>query len=338
MKVGRINKMRKFLRFIIITFIFYLQSSMFHLPSCFAAFKDTGWSARSAGMGGAYTAVSDDSGGILYNPAGIVQAENYELNFMYAKLFTGLDAVDLGLNYGAFIIPTKIMGTFGLNWANFIAADLYREDTVTITYARNLNELIKYYFKKKLVPEISFGINIKYLLHSYTLDKRTRIDPVFEHGNSKANVGIDLGIWSRPFAEKYPDFSTGFMLKNINQPDVGLKTKDTVPMEIRFALAYKLRRWSRISDVLTSIDLVYRNQQWGSNREKINIHLGMEAWMFNKILGFRLGGNYNELSTGFSVRLPEKLRLNLKLDYAFLWPMMIRETLGTHRVALTYKF
>ncbi len=133
-----IKKYKKFLKIFLVSLLIIIFYSLY----CYAAFKDTGWSARSAGMGGAYTAVSDDSGGILYNPAGIVQAENYELNFMYAKLFTGLDAVDLGLNYGAFIIPTKIMGTFGLNWANFIAADLYREDTVTITYARNLNELI----------------------------------------------------------------------------------------------------------------------------------------------------------------------------------------------------
>ena len=55
------------------------------------------------------------------------------------------------------------------------------------------------------------------------------------------------------------------------------------------------------------------------------------------ILGIRLGGNYTELSSGFSARL-EKLNLNLKLDYAFLWPILIDDTLGTHRVSLTYQF
>src|SRR6185436_19321357 len=55
-----------------------------------AAFEDTGWGARPVGMGGAFTAISDDSNAPLYNPAGLVQVQWNEVSAMYSRLFSGL--------------------------------------------------------------------------------------------------------------------------------------------------------------------------------------------------------------------------------------------------------
>src|ERR1017187_10395394 len=55
-----------------------------------AAFLDDGWGARPVGMGGAFTAIADDSNAPLYNPAGIVQVQWNELSAMYSQLFSGL--------------------------------------------------------------------------------------------------------------------------------------------------------------------------------------------------------------------------------------------------------
>jgi hypothetical protein len=177
-------------------YIIFFAYSLLLTAYCYAAFKDVGWSARSQGMGGAFTAVSDDSSGILYNPAGLEQAQGMEVNLMYAKLFAGLDGLNLGLNYGAFLVPTRIMGTFAVSWANFVSVNEYREDTVTLAYSRNINELIEYYLKKRLIPKINFGVNIKYLLHSYELDMRAKTDPVFENENSASGIAVDIGLWS----------------------------------------------------------------------------------------------------------------------------------------------
>src|SRR5882724_3034356 len=54
-----------------------------------AAFVDTGWGARPVGMGGAFTAIADDSNAPLYNPAGLVQVQWNELSAMYSRLFSG---------------------------------------------------------------------------------------------------------------------------------------------------------------------------------------------------------------------------------------------------------
>ncbi|MFH1540792.1 MAG: hypothetical protein ABID79_02935 [Elusimicrobiota bacterium] len=318
-----------------------------HLTLLHSAFKDTGWGTRPVGMGGAFTAVSNDACGILYNPAGIYQVKYNELNFMYAKLYTGLDTVDLETSYVACVFPVKYVGSFGLNWASFISAKQYREDTVSLTYARKINDLIKHYFRRKLVPEISLGLNIKYLQHSYILDNYTVDDPVFVQGKSRSNITIDFGLFSKPFPKKLSDLSFGIMLKNINQPDVGLKTRDIVPAEIRIGGAYKIKKFNVIKNILFSLDVAGRNQQWGKTSDKLNLCFGSEAWFANELIGLRFGVNSTELSSGLSIGTPAKIKYNrrvaklkfkLQLDYAFLWPLEIQETTGSHRVSMSYKF
>ena len=52
-----------------------------------AAFEDAFYSARSAAMGGAMTAISDDSASLFYNPAGLGQIRNPQVgaNYLNAK-------------------------------------------------------------------------------------------------------------------------------------------------------------------------------------------------------------------------------------------------------------
>lgn len=303
-----------------------------------AAFKVSGWSARATGMGGAYTAVSDDSSGILYNPAGIAIAENIETNLMYTSLFYGLDGVELELKYGAFIVPIKGIGTIGANWANFTSVAQYREDTVTFAYANKVNGFIEKIFKIKLFPELSYGINVKYLKHEYKLDKRTRVDPVFEDDNSQYAISVDAGLLLKPFPTSQPGLTAGLVIKNINQPDIGLKSKDEIPLEVRYGMAYKLKTLGVVNNLLGSFDISYRNQDWGADKDKINIHVGAECWFFNELIGVRLGGNKNEYTSGLSFNTPSKLNLNVRLDYGFMYPIYIQESAGTHRISLTYKF
>jgi len=310
-------------KFILLFLLLHLTSYTLH-----PAFKDTGWGARPAGMGGAFTAVSDDATGILFNPAGLAQLKQIELDFMYAKLYTGLDTVDLGLNYAAVVYPLKNIGSFGLSWANFISADQYREDTITLAYANSI---------KRLSPELLFGLNMKYLRHSYTLDDRTVDDPVFAQGNARSNITADLGLWSRPIPKRLPGLSIGLLVRNITRPDVGLKTRDTVPAEIRIGGAYKINRFKSMNNILFALDITGRNQEWGSTEDKLNLHLGTEAWFVNEILGVRVGGNLTELSFGFGIKAPKKIKFDFQLDYALLWPLQIHETTGSHRVSLCIK-
>src|SRR6202140_5251867 len=91
-----------------------------------AAFLDTGFGARPVGMGGAFTAIADDSNAPLYNPAGLVQVQWNEMSAMYSQLFSGLtlysgsaatggDTVHLDQSYLAYVSKPSSLGSFGLS-------------------------------------------------------------------------------------------------------------------------------------------------------------------------------------------------------------------------------
>ena len=92
----------------ILLFLFLLPSTVLY-----AAFQDTGWGTCAGGMGNTFTSIANDSSATLWNPAGIYQIEMLETVYMYNKLFTGIEDVNLYQMFAAVVYPTKI-GAFGL--------------------------------------------------------------------------------------------------------------------------------------------------------------------------------------------------------------------------------
>lgn len=301
----------------------------------FGAFKDTGWGTRPAGLGGAFTGLADDANGPLYNPAGIARLKSREGNFMYAKLYTGLDEVDLGLNYFSVVLPIvsrEKLGSLGVSWSNFTALHLYREDTFNFTYA----DWLANYFPK-LNQDIAVGLNLKYLRHSYTLNSRVENDSVFSGGNAKGAATLDLGALAIPKFKYLPGLSLGLAIKNITQPDVGLGSKDIVPAEWRLGGAYNFgdilpnHIKVKLEQLTTTVDLVYRQRDF-------NYHFGAETYFLNRAFGLRAGVNSREAAFGFGYTNNISRQLGLTFDYTFLWPFFIVDTNGTHRASLSVRF
>ncbi len=298
-----------------------------------AAFKDSGWGTRSAGMGGAFCAIADDTSAPLWNPAGITQVKRPEANFMYAKLFAGLETVNLGLDYFSFVFPkNRRTGAWGISWASFSSLDLYREDTISITYAERLND-----FFPRLIPEVSLGASLKYLSHSYTLDEYAKLDTdVFGEGTSQYAFTGDVGLLVRSNPAREPRISIGASAKNIIEADVGLRTKDIVPMETKFGVAYRMGDFKLLNalvveDVTGAVDVTLRDKDW-------NFHLGWEGWFNKRTFGLRAGGNNREVTIGLSYNNEFLKNLGIQLDYAFILPLQIEDTWGSHRVSLTVRF
>ncbi len=320
-------------------FVFSGIYCLFCIALSEAAFKDSGWGTRPAGMGGAFVAIADDSNAPLWNPAGIDQIKRYEASFMYARLFTGLklyageDTTTLGLNYFSFIFPTQRMGTFGFSWANFNSTGLYKENTFSLSYGRKIND-----FAPHLVPIVFLGLNLKYLSHGYSLDDRTVDDPVFKDGDSAGAIAVDFGALIKP--QKDSPISIGLSLKNINQPDVGLdssdyKLKDKVPLEVKAGVAYRgngyrMFNFLNIEGFTPALDFTYRD-------EDLNYHLGMET-RFSPVFTFRMGYNLQEITMGMGLNHLMGEVFGLQFDYAFILPLEVEETSGTHRVSLGVHF
>lgn len=285
----------------------------------FAAFKEIYYTARAASMGGAFIAVCDDVDALVFNPAGMTQISYHEVNFTHSKLFYGLEDVNLETNFFGYIFSVYNIGSFGVLLNSFDSSN-YKEKLGGMFYARTLSD------------KISLGIGFKVLSHEYIVDDRARTDPVFKNSKDKTALSLDIGALA-----KYNSLNLGCSIKNINQPDIGLKTKDIVPLQLGVGLKYFFADFFFLQGITFALDINYRMQDWGSTLDKSNLALGCEV-LATKFLDLRLGMNFADISFGFGLRLPQIYNMNFKIDYAFLYPIELKNTSGTHRISLGLQF
>ena len=299
-----------------------------------AAFLDTGFGARPTGMGGAFTAIADDSNAPLYNPAGLVQVQWNELSAMYSRLFSGLtlysgnqttgnDTVHLDQSFLSYVSKPSAFGSFGLSWTNFNTTDLYREDTVTLSYAHYLGDVIPV-----LDNTVSIGGNLKYLRRGFSLDATTANDPVFSSGDTRSAMTGDVGLLWKPEEGAYEGWRLGLTAQNINPPNVGFQDKEVVPLEWRLGAAYQSRQrpW-----LVPALDLTRSAGVTG-------IYGGIESWLFHDSLGLRTGANRDEASAGISYYQTLGKKTGFRLDYSFTVPYYVDDTSGSHRLQVTVYF
>ena len=82
-------------------------------------FLRMGVGARALGMGGAFTGIADDPSAAYWNPAGLGQIHNFQLEFMNVNL-----PFDRTFNYFSAILPLKRFMTFGVSWVGFRVENL----------------------------------------------------------------------------------------------------------------------------------------------------------------------------------------------------------------------
>ncbi|MEK7643747.1 MAG: hypothetical protein AAB390_00375, partial [Patescibacteria group bacterium] len=292
------------------------------------AFEELNIGARPQGLGGAFTAISDDANALFYNPAGISNLKKAELTSNYGRLFLGLDDnSSIGSSFIGYAQPTEKYGTPGISWYNLSLSNLYDETAIALSYSYPFNKYI------------SAGATVKNLSRKFGVDDYTKTainttgdtrldkegvsgDPVFDNGKKSSAMTGDVGLlylYSKNIA-------FGVSAKNITKPDIGLTSTDKLSAVYRGGFAYKG------DDYLFSFETVSKDSD-------INILTGAEKWFSQKNIavrgGLSLGSRrWRTISIGSSVRFD-----NFSFDYAFLWPLSgIKDTLGTHKIALNIKF
>jgi LysM repeat protein len=278
-----------------------------------SAFLDIGYGARPVAMGQAFTAISDDINAIHTNPAGLAFISNPEMSALYGRMYDGLsDDSEIGQSHFGFAAPVKkyIPGAIGFSWEELSLTEAYSESSFTLSYG---TEVYKNMFG---------GLNLKMLRKSYSSDIYTAADPLFNNnGYSKTGFALDLGGLYRLNSQ----YTLGLVIKNINQPDMGLADKDTVPMVVRGGLAY----WK--NNGVLDLDMSYSDSDY-------DIAMGVEHWLSNKFtLRFGLLAG-NDSRRNFNLGIGSRFN-SFQFDYAFSLPIGgIAQTNGSHKLSFSMRF
>jgi hypothetical protein len=325
-----VMRLRKTLWF----FAFFFLTAYIGVPasSVDAAFQENLWGARPAALAGAFTAVSDDANATAYNPAGISLLTQSELTFMYAKLYSGVnfyagqnDTSRLGLGFFSYVpkIDDGAYGSYAISWTNFVASNLYREDTFSLSAADS------YQFESiGDKPILSYGASLKMLRRSFSTDTRTDQDPVFNGGRSSTALTGDIGLLLQPNFRLFPGLRFGFAGQNVTEPNLGLASTDRVPARYSLGVAYHH----------SAFPLFNPSVEVSKRHGRTLVAGAWEAWVAPEVLAVRFGGNADEFGGGIGYQFDLFGRLKMKLDYALIWPLNVQGTNGSHRVSITTSF
>jgi hypothetical protein len=262
--------------------------------------------ARATGMGGAFTAVSDDATAVFWNPAGLAMSSGFKLTGMGTRLFS----VDgLSENVISFTYAGWEKTGLGAGWARTAVDEVYDENTFVVSAGRQV-------FRDGFSVGGTFRV---YRLAAPGYEYYN--DPNFEDGAQ--DYAFDLG-----FLYRARTWSAACVIRNIGQPEMSListtEERDPVSSEVRLGGSYVFREVMLISG-----EVRIPNEIPGYYTRSVRYALGTEIW-FVDAFALRAGINDGKATAGLglriswltvdasllSVRRPgTKYRLSLSLDF-----------------------
>ena len=287
-----------------------------------AAFVDTYWGVRALGMGGAFTAVADDSNAPLYNIAGTGNLNKREITVMGSRLFAGIEGVEISKMYLSYIQPLAKAqyGTLSFSWSSLSTPGLRREDTFNVGYGRTINDLLKINRDK---VNITAGVNLKYLMQEVKFDPEDS-----DLSNSKGALTADIGL----LAQLACGISIGYSNRYLTSPDIGYVSEDKVTNTSVLGFAYHtdLIPGIKIPCFTVATDIIFRAGD-------TSLRLGGESWLFDERLAIRLGGRKEAYDIGLGYKFEFTNGMNLIVDYTLELPVEVEESYGSHFVGLTLR-
>ncbi|MCP4634818.1 MAG: hypothetical protein GY855_17965 [candidate division Zixibacteria bacterium] len=298
-----------------VTGVMFLLASNLYAAKYSGEFLELGVSARSLGMGGAYTAVVEDASASFYNPAGLSAVRNKSALFMHTETFgslinhdyiggalplegrnAGLGAALIRLG-GSGIKLTELSNDPNYAGLNPYDGNIYR---VSRTGAHaDYTALFSYGTQWK--PNTSVGITSK-IIYRKLADE------------TAFGLGIDLGVKTLLFnkiiaAAVLKDASATFLSYSTG-------TTESIYPNLRLGLAYEFNK-SQFDFLLAgdaAIKFEHRDNsaQIAVGGASSDFLLGGEIRYKNRISG-RLGNYRGDLTAGAGIRLGR-----FTIDAAFL--------------------
>ncbi|HBB66145.1 MAG: hypothetical protein A2X28_04370 [Elusimicrobia bacterium GWA2_56_46] len=296
---------------VILCFIFHPSSL---IPSAYAAFEDTGLSARLRGMGDSATAL-DDANGALLNPAIPGSTRKLETGAHFeAGTRSSLGPLDFDSYAAGAAIPRMAYGKLGtmsiLGRYRALGADL-KEKMFSLGWAT-------WQFRKAGAGALDLGAGLKFMQLSSV-----------RSGDSKMALGLDLGaLWRADTKHNF-----GLSLLNVNSPSFREGAlKDKAPFSARLGVAEKTE------DYTLTLDVANRSGA-GGYKGNFSVNSGFEyLWrtyrygIFSSRAGLSLAPNASFVSLGAGYRRPAS-----EISYSLLVPLTGTITPG-HVLSLSIRF
>ncbi len=290
-----------------------------------AAFRDDFLGARSVAMGGACTALADDADSILVNPAGLGMIKGHQVVATAAALYMGLsDDSFISQNILGYAYKDNRIGTLGAAWKRLAADNLYSENVLALSFARDFR-LYRKKSEEDRKKNFSFGVALNFM----NWDSAPTVGAdgrVVEDLTGWSGFSFDIGFVIWP-SENIP---VAVSLQNVNKPNIASDSsmiEEELPTATRMGVA-------AIGETVTwAMDMVLWDGQ-------LDLRVGLEK-RYDWNLCLRAGFSLENLAwgTNFTLGAGYKPGDSVRIDYAFVYPVnTILDTLGSHRISVVYNF
>lgn len=260
-----------------------------------------GVGARALGMGGGFTALSDDASATFYNPSALPGLSYQEFSCMHMTLFEGTI-----FDYASWVIPSKNVGGVGISFMRIGTNDItrrsgfqddglfdYSYSQFVLSYGRNLHH------------GFALGGNLKILNQS--------IDIYSDYG-----FGFDFSMTARLNSQ----ISLGIMARDIVPPTLELiTTEESIPLTMVAGIAARKIEIGDKFKVSAALDLEKVEDR------SIKVHGGSEI-LFEGLYAIRGGYDRDDFSFGAGFRYGQ-----FEIDYAYKIMDYFEDS---HRFSITY--
>jgi hypothetical protein len=276
------------------------------------------YGARPAGLGGAFTAMCDDSySANYYNPAGLAGVRVPELILLHSS-----HLANINYEFLAFSTPWGAKRVLGLH-VNY-------RHTPPIDNSNGLppvstSDIVASLSVAQRFKDFNVGLTAKYI--------NSTLDVV-----SGTAYAADLGVqyYGLPY-----NFKVGLSILNLGTKMTFISKTESLPMFIRAGVA-----WSTLIKGKKRLNLDV--DVFKPSDQPLKMALGGEIWLFEKLFAVRGGakregiakdpGNlFHNYTLGFTLTRPIK-DTDMALDFAFNPAAYDLTTEDTYFAALTFKF
>ncbi len=285
------------------------------------AAPEMGVAARDAALGGAFTALADDTSAVYYNPAALINLPQHEFSSSYGFLNSGVrsgaSVTDWSVSAG---VPMgKKIGSAGVSWREIYEHSFYREQAASVGYGRSM------------IGHWSVGLGGQYFNRSLDIPVDAAAPEV--DGGVASAYGVSVGVLGRVM----DCVEIGFFGQGLNEPK---RAASFVNRSVyRASAGYRALTYSVAAQLNNSQAAYQEGRNWSGT-------LAGEKWLFSNQFTKADIAVRGSISSGpdqwrqWAVGTTYQRRF-LRMDYAFIMPFQAdgwTSAQASHRLTLSVLF